>query len=169
MSWDSARFWCSSYVRASRWYCWGVVVSLISNSPLGVSGPGAGLAVIVLMSIQKLQSFEIFLFAVFLAGIIQISMGLLKIGIVQHYFSSAVIRGMLAGIGLVIMLKQLPHMVGYDKDPEGDFSFMQVDGHNTLSELSYMLGNIGLGATIIAFVSLFIIIFWEKFKKNGVL
>lgn len=148
----------------------GVVVSLLSGSPLGVSGPAAGLAVIVLHAIQDLGSFEIFLSAVVLAGVIQIILGIMKAGVIGYYFPSSVIKGMLSGIGIIIILKQIPHAFGYDKDFEGDLAFSQPDGHNTLSELTYMLDYISPGATIIALVSLAILILWEQpfMKKPAV-
>ena len=140
----------------------GIVVAVLSGSPLGVSGPAAGLAVIVLTSIQDLGSFEIFLYAVVIAGIIQLGFGYLKMGVIGYYFPSSVIKGMLSGIGIIIILKQIPHAFGYDKDPEGDLAFSQADGHNTFSELGYMLDAISPGALIIAAVSMAILILWEQ-------
>ena len=145
----------------------GIVVSLLSGSPLGVSGPAAGLAVIVLTSIQELVHFEIFLVAVVLGGFFQILLGVAKAGIIGYYFPSSVIKGMLSGIGLIIILKQIPHAFGYDNDPEGDFAFFQVDGHNSLSELGYMLDFISPGAIVITLLSLGILFLWERpFMKN---
>lgn len=140
----------------------GIVVGLISGSPLGVSGPAAGLAVIVLVAIQDLGAFEIFLMAVVIGGLLQIILGILKAGVIGYYFPSSVIKGMLSGIGIIIFLKQIPHAVGYDADPEGDFSFVQTDGHTTFSELSYMLDAISMGPLVIALVSLVILILWEQ-------
>ena len=140
----------------------GLVVAPISGSPLGVSGPAAGLAVIVLTTIQDLGSFENFLLAVVLAGIIQLVLGILKAGVIGYYFPSSVISGMLSGIGIIIILKQIPHAFGYDKDPEGDFRFFQTDGHTTFSEFAYMLDSITPGALIIAILSLVILILWEQ-------
>ncbi len=140
----------------------GIVVSLVSGSPLGVSGPAAGLAVIVFNSIIDLGSFEIFLLAVVIAGVFQLILGFLKAGIIGYYFPSSVIKGMLSGIGIIIFLKQIPHAFGYDSDPEGDFAFKQVDGHNTFSELGYMLDFISPGVVIITAISLLIMILWEK-------
>ena len=140
----------------------GTVVALLSGSPLGVSGPAAGLAVIVLTAIQDLGAFDAFLLAVVIAGAFQLILGFLKAGIIGYYFPSSVIRGMLSGIGIIIILKQIPHVFGYDKDPEGDFAFQQVDGHNTFSELGYMLDAINPGALIIALISLGILILWEQ-------
>ena len=140
----------------------GTVVALLSGSPLGVSGPAAGLAVIVLTSIQELGAFDAFLLAVVLAGVIQLILGFLKAGVIGYYFPSSVIKGMLSGIGIIIILKQIPHVFGYDKDPEGDFAFMQVDGQNTFSELANMLNYISPGALIIAGISLAILILWER-------
>jgi MFS superfamily sulfate permease-like transporter len=140
----------------------GIVVSLVSDSPLGVSGPAAGLAVIVLSAIQELGAFEIFLYAVVIAGIIQFILGLIKAGVIGYYFPSSVIKGMLSGIGIIIILKQIPHAFGYDADPEGDLAFAQVDGHNTFSELWFMLEAISPGALIITLISLAILILWER-------
>ncbi len=139
----------------------GLIVGAISGSPLGVSGPAAGLAVIVLTAIQDLGRFEIFLVAVILAGLIQLILGYLRAGNIAYFFPSSVIFGMLAGIGIIIFLKQIPHAFGYDKDPEGDFSFLQVDGQNTFSEIFKMLDYINPGALIIASVSLAILLIWE--------
>jgi MFS superfamily sulfate permease-like transporter len=145
----------------------GVLVSLLSGSPLGVSGPAAGLAVIVLTSIQELGAFEIFLFAVVVAGAIQLILGLLKAGVIGYYFPSSVIKGMLSGIGIIIILKQIPHILGYDKDPEGDFAFFQRDGHTTFSDLGYMLDYISPGVVIVSLVSMAILLFWERpFMKD---
>ena len=143
----------------------GTVVALASGSPLGVSGPAAGLAVIVLNAIKGfggLDFFDVFLLSVVLAGIMQIIFGVLKAGVIGYYFPSAVIKGMLAGIGVIIALKQIPHFFGYDEDPEGDFEFFQVDGENTFSELLNAVNNISPGAAVIGIVSLAILILWEQ-------
>lgn len=140
----------------------GTVVALISKSQLGVSGPAAGLAVIVLTAIGDMGSFENFLTAVVLAGIIQILLGVFKTGVFAYYFPSSVIKGMLSGIGVIITLKQIPHAFGYDEDPEGDLGFFQADGHNTFSELFYALDNITPGALVISVVGLVILILWEQ-------
>ncbi len=145
----------------------GIVVALLSGSPLGVSGPAAGLAVIVLNSIQDLGGFEIFLLAVVISGVIQIGLGVLKAGIIGYYFPNSVIKGMLSGIGIIIILKQIPHAFGYDRVPEGELAFIQPDGHNTLSEFYYMLESVSPGAILVAAVSMTILILWEqKFIKR---
>ena len=114
----------------------GIVVGMASGSTLGVSGPAAGLAVIVLTSISTLGgSWEMFLTAVVLAGVFQLILGFVKAGFVAYFFPSAVIKGMLTGIGLLIILKQIPHALGWDKDLEGDFAFYQPDGETTFSEI----------------------------------
>ncbi len=140
----------------------GIIVGVLSGSQLGVSGPAAGLAVIVLAAIQDLGAFEIFLMAVVLAGVFQILLGIAKAGIIGYYFPSAVIKGMLAAIGIIIFLKQIPHAFGYDADFEGDLGFSQADGYNTFSELGHMLGFISPGATLVAAISLAILILWER-------
>ena len=145
----------------------GIVVGSLSGSSLGVSGPAAGLAVIILTAIGDLGTFNIFLVAVILAGVIQVIMGYVRAGIIGYYFPSSVIHGMLAGIGILIFLKQIPHAFGYDVGVEGDLGFIQSDGHNTFSELYYMLDKITPGAMIVTGVSLTILILWEtKFMKN---
>jgi MFS superfamily sulfate permease-like transporter len=141
----------------------GIVVGALSDSPLGVSGPAAGLAVVVLSSIQSLGSFEIFLVAVVLAGVIQLIMGLLKGGVIGYYFPSSVIKGMLTGIGIIIFLKQIPHAFGYDADYEGDMSFLQADGENTFSELFNMLDYVSPGAVIVSLISLAILLTWDLY------
>lgn len=139
----------------------GIVVTLISGSQLGVSGPAAGLAVIVLTSIQQLGRFDIFLSAVVLGGIIQLVLGFLRAGSIGYYFPSSVIKGMLAGIGVIIILKQIPHALGYDPDYEGDLSFFQADGENSFTSLFSAVNHITLGAVVISLLSLAILIFWD--------
>jgi len=140
----------------------GIVVGAISGSQLGVSGPAAGLAVIVLAAITELGAFDVFLMAVVISGIIQIILGFAKAGIIGFYFPTSVIKGMLSGIGIIIILKQIPHAFGYDKDYEGSLAFTQPDGHNTLSELYHMFEAVSPGAIIITAVSMLILILWEQ-------
>lgn len=143
----------------------GIVVSAISGSQLSVSGPAAGLTVIVFGAIASLGSFEAFLLAVVLAGILQILLGVLKAGIIANYFPSSVIEGMLAAIGIILILKQLPHAVGFDSDFEGDQSFIQKDHENTFSAIASALERVSLGAVIISSLSLLIMVFWPRIKK----
>lgn len=140
----------------------GIVVTSFSGSQLGVSGPAAGLAVIVLAAIEELGAFDSFLLAVVIAGGVQIILGIARAGIIGYYFPSSVIKGMLAAIGVIIFLKQIPHAFGYDKDPEGDLEFIQADGQNTFSELFNMIDFITPGALIISVLSLAILILWER-------
>lgn len=146
----------------------GIVVGALSGSNIGVSGPAAGLAAIVLTAIGALGSFENFLVAVVLGGIIQLIFGILKAGIIGYYFPSSVIKGMLTGIGIIIILKQIPHFFGYDPDPEGDWAFFQVDGENTFSGILNTVNNISPGATLVAIVGLSILLLWDKvLSKKG--
>lgn len=140
----------------------GIVVGYLSQSHLSVSGPAAGLTAIVLTAITDLGAFNIFLLAVLIAGIIQLILGFIKAGTISNYFPNNVIEGMLAGIGVIIILKQIPHAFGYDSDYEGDESFMQQDGKNTFSELFDLVNHIDMGAIIIATLSLLILILWPK-------
>lgn len=144
----------------------GIVVGSLSNSALGVSGPAAGLAVIVLTSIQQLGSFEVFLVAVVLAGVFQIILSVMGAGVIGYYFPSSVIKGMLTGIGIIIILKQIPHAVGYDADYEGDMSFRQADGYNTFSELSHMLNYVSPAAIFIAVISMSVLLLWELYLSK---
>ncbi len=139
----------------------GIVVGALSGSNIGVSGPAAGLAAIVLSSIGALGGYENFLVAVVLGGVIQLLFGVLRAGIIGYYFPSSVIKGMLTGIGIIIILKQIPHFFGYNAPPEGDFSFFQ-GGENTFSEIINTVKFISPGATLIAVIGLGILILWEK-------
>jgi len=140
----------------------GIIVGSLSNSNVSVSGPAAGLTAIVLSSITALGSFELFLMAVVLAGALQLILGFLKAGSISNYFPNNVIEGMLAGIGVIIFLKQIPHAFGYDRDTEGDESFIEQSGGNTFSTLMESFDHISLGATIITLVSLGILIGWDR-------
>lgn len=140
----------------------GVVVGLLSDSQLMVSGPAAGLTAIVLAGITALGSFPAFLTAVIIGGLLQVTLSILRAGVIGYYFPSAVIRGMLAGIGVILIIKQLPHAVGYDSDYIGDESFVQPDGENSFSALVSAFDAIQPGAAIICLVSLGILILWAK-------
>ncbi|QCX02060.1 SulP family inorganic anion transporter [Aggregatimonas sangjinii] len=139
----------------------GIVVGALSGSQIGVSGPAAGLAAIVLVAIDDL-GFQIFLSAVVIGGVIQLIFGIARLGIIGYYFPSSVIRGMLTGIGIIIILKQIPHFFGDDDDPEGDFAFFQIDGENTFSEIINAIGDPSLGPTLIGFTALGILILWSN-------
>ena len=149
----------------------GLIVTAFSGSTLSVSGPAAGLTSIILVAVSTLGSFEIFIAAVFFAGILQIALGLLKAGGIGNYVPSAVIKGMLAGIGIILIMKQIPHLVGYDRDPEGNFDFFQQDGHNTFSDLYYMFDYISPGAVIIGIISVVILLVGQSgfYQKNKIL
>ncbi|MCG3167679.1 MAG: C4-dicarboxylic acid transporter DauA [Bacteroidia bacterium] len=147
----------------------GIVVGSLSGSPLGVSGPAAGLVVIVLTALQTLGSYEAFLLAVVFAGAIQLLAGYVNAGIIAYYFPSAVIKGMLAAIGLTLILKEIPHALGYDADFIGDEAFIQKDGHNTFTEIGYAIQYHNDGAVIIALVSIALLILFDRpfMKKIG--
>ncbi len=140
----------------------GIVVGLLSGSHTSVSGPAAGLAAVVLSAITQLGIFEVFLMAVVIAGFIQLVSGIAKAGFIANYIPSNVIKGLLAAIGIILILKQIPHAVGFDKDTEEDFSFFQKDGENTFSELLNVFSFFKIGAIIISVLSLFILIYWDK-------
>lgn len=140
----------------------GLVVSWLSGSQLSVSGPAAGLTVIVLNGIETLQSYEAFLLAVVLAGILQVALGFLKAGVIGLYFPSSVIKGMLAAIGLILILKQIPHFMGADDDFFGEMNFFQPDGRNTFSGIIHAFSAIQLGALLIGVLSMAVLILWEQ-------
>ncbi len=147
----------------------GIVVAAISGSQLSVSGPAAGLTVIVLTGIESVGTYEAFLLAVVLAGVLQLILGIIKAGLIGNYFPSAVIEGMLAAIGITIILKQLPHAVGYDTDYFGSESFSsQADAENTFASLLNATEAFNYGAAVICIVSLAILILWPKIKKLAI-
>src|SRR6056297_3925305 len=125
----------------------GIIVGGLSGSKVGVSGPAAGLAAIVLTAIGALGGYQNFLVAVVLGGVIQIVFGVLKAGVIGYYFPSSVIKGMLTGIGIIIILKQIPHFFGYDSEPEGADSFIESSGENTFSAIYHIVNYISPGAT----------------------
>ena len=146
----------------------GIIVGALSGSKIGVSGPAAGLAAIVLTAIGTLGTYENFLVAVVLGGIIQLLFGILKAGIIGYYFPSSVIKGMLTGIGIIIILKQIPHFFGYDAEPEGADSFIEASGENTFSAIFHIFDNITIGSMVIGFIGLAILILWDKvLSKKG--
>ncbi|MBM3987067.1 MAG: SulP family inorganic anion transporter [Planctomycetes bacterium] len=140
----------------------GIVIGILSGSQLMVSGPAAGLTAIVVSAIGTLGSYPAFLMAVVLSGGVQIVLGALRAGVISYYFPSSVIRGMLAAIGLILILKQLPHAVGWDHDFEGDESFVQPDGDTTFTAIDHALHAIEPGALLIAAVSLALLTVWDK-------
>jgi MFS superfamily sulfate permease-like transporter len=140
----------------------GIVVGYLSQSHLSVSGPAAGLTAIVLVAITDLGSFNAFLLAGLIAGCIQLLLGFVKAGSISNYFPNNVIEGMLAGIGVIIFLKQIPHAVGLDKDYFGDLSFFQEDGKNTFSEITGIFQDMQIGSLIITVVSLAILLIWNR-------
>ena len=140
----------------------GIVVGAISGSQVGVSGPAAGLAAIVLAAITSLGGFQNFLLAVVLGGVIQVLLGAFRAGIIGYYFPSSVIKGMLTGIGIIIILKQIPHFFGYDDSVESGFAFIQVNGESNLSQIINSINYISIGPTVIALISLGILILWSN-------
>jgi MFS superfamily sulfate permease-like transporter len=143
----------------------GLVVTWFTGSPLSVSGPAAGLTVIVMGAIASLGSWEAFLLSVVIAGVLQVAFGFLRAGIIAYYFPSTVIKGLLAAIGLILILKQIPHAVGFDLDPEGEMSFEQMDGRNTFTEIPYALGHFQAGAVIISMVGLALLVFVARHPR----
>ena len=146
----------------------GIVVGFISGSAVGVSGPAAGLTVVVIHGIQELGSFSAFLLALVMAGIIQIFLGIMKAGIIAYYFPSSVIKGMLSAIGIILILKQIPHAFGYDVDYMGDESFHLPDGQNTFSEIIIAAGHIHSGAMMIFIISIALLLSTELRRVKAI-
>lgn len=146
----------------------GIVVGILSGSHLSVSGPAAGLTAIVAAAIVTLPSYEAFLVAVVFAGALQVILGFVKAGVLGDYVPNSVIRGMLSAIGIILILKQMPHLAGYDADFEGDYTFLQSDDKNTFSELLNAINKLTPLALIIGVSSLLIQIVWDKYLvKKG--
>ncbi|CAA9890168.1 conserved membrane hypothetical protein [Candidatus Methylobacter favarea] len=149
----------------------GIFISWASGSQLSVSGPAAGLTVIVLNAIEQLGSFSGFLTSLVLAGILQFALGYFKAGIIGAFFPASVIRGMLAAIGLILIIKQFPHAVGYEISFEGDESYMQETATSSFQELISSFGSVSPGATVVTGVAILILILWETslFKRFSLL
>ena len=148
----------------------GIVVGFISRSHTSVSGPAAGLTAVVAAQIASLGSYEAFLLALVIAGVMQIALGIARAGVIAVYFPMSVIRGLLTAIGVILILKQFPHLVGLHADPEGDMAFAQPDGENTLSEMFAAFHRFHAGATLIGLVSIAVLVFWDRVKllKNSI-
>jgi MFS superfamily sulfate permease-like transporter len=146
----------------------GIVIGTLSGSSLSISGPAAGLTAVVAVAIGKMPVFEAFLLSVVIAGLIQVVLGFLRAGIIGDYIPNCVIRGMLSGIGVILILKQLPHLIGYDKDFSGDETFVQVDSNNTFSEIINSVNHIAPVALLIGALSVAILVIWDRpaFKKK---
>lgn len=142
----------------------GIVVGLFSGSHTSVSGPAAGLSAVVAAQILSLGSFSAFLMALILAGMVQIGLGLAKGGFISEFFPTGVIKGLLAAIGVIIILKQIPHLVGHDSDQEGEMSFIQPDFETTFSELIRMFGDFQIGAAIVGLTSIVLLVLWDNWK-----
>lgn len=140
----------------------GIVVGILSGSPLSVSGPAAGLTAIVAAKISALGSFQNFLAALLVSGILQVALGLARAGSIAAFFPSSVIKGLLAAIGTILILKQIPHVVGHDPDPEGEMSFSQTDDKNTFSELAAMLEDFQPGAMVVGITSILLLLMWGR-------
>lgn len=140
----------------------GIVVGIISRSHISVSGPAAGLTAVVFSAIHQLGDFQTFLMAVVIAGVIQIIGAYGRAGIIANYIPSNVIAGLISSIGIILLLKQIPHAFGYDGVAEEDFTFLQKDNQNTFSELFNILNYFSYGAIVISVISILILIYWKK-------
>jgi carbonic anhydrase len=140
----------------------GIVVGLLSGSHTSVSGSSASLTAIIAAQIASLGSFEAFLLAVVIAGLIQIGLGLVRAGLLSAFFPNSVVQGLLAAIGVILILKQIPHLLGHDTDPEGEMAFIQPDHENSLSELYAMLSDLHPGAATIGLLSVVLLVLWDR-------
>ena len=140
----------------------GLIVGPLSGAQVTISGPAAGLTAVVAAEISAIGSFEGLLVAVALAGVIQIALGILRGGFIKSFVPASVVRGLLSAIGVILILKQIPHLFGHDTDPEGEMSFFQPDRQNTFSELFEILGDLHPGSIVVGFTSLAIIYLWGR-------
>ena len=144
----------------------GIVVGIVSGPHTSVSGPAAGLTAIVAAQIGILGSFEAFLMSVFVAGLLQIGLGIARAGALSAFFPSSVIKGLLAAIGVILILKQIPHLLGHDTDPEGEMSFSQPDNENTFPELlTVLLGDVHVGAAVIGILGIAVLVLWGRIQS----
>jgi carbonic anhydrase/SulP family sulfate permease len=143
----------------------GILVGLLSGSHTSVSGPAAGLSAVVVAQVASLGSFETFLLAVVLAGVIQVGLGIARAGFIAAFVPSSVIKGLLAGIGVLLILKQVPHVVGHDPDPVGDMAFDQPDKENTFTEVVRMFGDIHPGAATVGLLSIALLVMWDRWGR----
>lgn len=143
----------------------GLVIGLISGSSTSVSGPAAGLTAVVAAQINGLGTFEAFLAAVSIAGLLQILMSIFRLGFIASFFPSSVIKGLLCAIGVILILKQIPHLLGHDVDPIGNKSFVQADNENTFTEIAATFPDIHAGAALIGFMSIFFLVVWDKIPR----
>jgi len=140
----------------------GIVIGALSNSPLSVSGPAAGLAALVMGALVSIGDYSLFLCGVLIAGILQILLGLAKLGGIANYIPSSVIKGMLTSIGILIIAKQIPHAFGYDKDEKGNITELFPYGQEDMHELLQPLQHIEVGVFLICLLSIIIMVLWEK-------
>lgn len=143
----------------------GLVVGFLGGSEVSVSGPAAGLTVIVAGGIAKLGGFETLCMATAMAGVIQIILGFARFGYIGNLIPASVIKGMLAAIGILIILKQIPHALGFDKDYFGDESFIENTGSNTFSTLLDVGSYLTSGAVAIAVFAFAILFFWDRLPE----
>ncbi|MCC7127180.1 MAG: SulP family inorganic anion transporter, partial [Acidobacteria bacterium] len=140
----------------------GIVVGTLSGSQLMVSGPAAGLTAIVISAIGTLGSFRAFLAAVVVAGCVQIGLAILRAGVIGYYFPTSVIRGMLTAIGVILILKQIPHLVGYDVDYVGDETFAQANSENTFTAIAHAFERVEPAAVVLSLVAMAMLIAWDR-------
>jgi MFS superfamily sulfate permease-like transporter len=143
----------------------GILVGALSGSHTSVSGPAAGLTAVVATQIASLGSFESFLAAVVVGGVLQMVLGIVRGGFVAGFFPLSVVKGLLAAIGVILILKQIPHLIGYDSDPMGDKSFAHAGGGNTFSDLLAAFGNIEPGAMMVGLASLLLLVLWDRSRR----
>jgi carbonic anhydrase/SulP family sulfate permease len=142
----------------------GILIGALSGSHTSVSGPAAGLTAVVYAQIVSLGAFETFLLALVVAGVIQIGLGLARAGFIAAFFPTSVIKGLLAAIGALLILKQIPHLLGRDADPEGEMSFVQPDQETTFSELARIWDGFHVGAGVVGLTCLVLLVVWDRVR-----
>lgn len=144
----------------------GIVVGLLSGSQTSVSGPSPGLVGLLISQLALLGSFEALLVAILIAGLLQVVFGLAGVGYLSLFIPSGLVRGLLAAMGVILFLKQIPHLVGHHNDPEGEMSFWQPDRQTTFSELAEMTGDYHLGAGVIGISSVILLMLWDSHRPK---
>ena len=145
----------------------GIVIGLISKSSLSVSGPAAGLTAICAAAITKMGAIEIFFLSVSIGGLLQLLLGIFKLGGFTHLIPSSVIKGMLAAIGLILISKQVPLLIGYDKPDFWREEFVNLlTFQHGFKEITNLYESISIGAILIGLLCLILLVLWEKYLSK---
>lgn len=140
----------------------GIIVGIFSKSQTSVSGPAAGLTAVVIAALESMGSIELLLVAILLSGFIQILLGFLRAGMLSQLVPSSVIQGLLAAIGMILILNQIPHALGFELNFADDFSFVSTDQVFSIHRWVQPETAFTPFPLLIASGSVLILIFWKK-------